>query len=196
MKNVRIKREKRARLSAWLIFLSMLCAAFPSALSARENRQSDDSVFCPLQKIWVQKYAAPVREKDSLGEICASGGRKNRFYFEVSKKIPFVGLIRDGAQAEKLFFNYLEKGRRALAEIAPASQNLPSSQIGRLASGERSGASRHKTDFCKTESETFVFAQKPRPPTARKFVLFSTVPFRKLDDISRSIKPRAPPVSF
>lgn len=185
-------RRIAARISAWLI---LLCVVFSSlSVSARAEAKSNDLVFCPLQKTWVQRYVAPVKYKEPLDEICASPRQKSSFFAIVSKKVPLLRFVPNSREAEKLFFQYLEKGKQAFSKLAPAP-NLPESQLGKLADTEKSG-SNYQTDFSKDKAESFIFARHSRPPPVREVSFLAHQIFYKLETISRRIQPRAPPVSL
>lgn len=187
------KGEIPRRLFAWLIlFCISLCS-----LSAfgQKNIESSDLVFCPLQKTWVKRNPAPmppIKVGKPLGEICSSDRQKEIFFFELSKNLNFRQTISNRKNEEKLFFNYLEKGKQAFAEIAP-SQNFPDRQFAKLASTEKSISSNYKNDFCRTSTEVFALYQFPRPPTVQNSAFFKRTDFHKLGSIWRKIQPRAPP---
>lgn len=187
------KRKIPARVFAWLILLSVSFASLPTF--AQKSAKSSDLVFCPIQKLWVQKYVAPAEVKQPLDEICASDSQKGQFFFEMSKKMPLLRFVHDSDRTEKLFFNYLEKGKRAFAEFAP-TQNFPEQQLAKLSAAQKSTGGSYKTNLDKIQTEVFVLAQRPRPPTVQNIASFKTTAFRSLETISRRIQPRAPPVSL
>lgn len=193
------KRKIPARFSARLIFFCMLFNSLPATF-ARQTAPTPDLIYCPLQKSLLRKHApTPPRAKikEPLDEICASIERKSRFFSDVSKRVPFLRLIRDREQIENLFFSYLESGNKAFARLAPfAPENFPAPQVSESQNAKKSGAARYKIDFDRNASEVFAFAQRPRPPTARKTASFDRSVFRPLETVSRRIQPRAPPVSL
>lgn len=191
IKKVNSARGIPARVFACLILLCISFSSLPAF--AHQSSKSSDLVFCPLQKTWVQKYIPPVKVKEPLGEICASDRQKDSFFFEMSERLPLLRFIQDSEQTEKLFFNYTEKGKRAFAGILPP-ENLPESQLAKLASTGKIAGNNYKTNFDRDKSEAFVLAQRPRPPTIQNVASFETTTFRELKTISRRIQPRAPPV--
>lgn len=196
VKNIKandFERGTPARVFAWLILLCISFACLPTF--AHQTSKSSELVFCPIQKLWVQKYVPPVKIRQALDEICASDRQKGQFFFEMSKKLPPLRFVHDSDQTKKLFFNYLEKGKQALAEISP-TQNIPEPQLAKIAATQKSTGGSYETDFGKIKTEIFVLAQRPRPPTVQKTVSFETVSFIKLETISRRLQPRAPPVSL
>lgn len=109
--------------------------------------------------------------------------------------MPLLRLVRDSEQTEKIFFSYLEKGKQAFAELS-SSPNLPEPRLARLAATQKSTGGSYKTDFDTIQTEVFTLAQAARPPTVQKSAAFETTAFRRLETISRRIRPRAPPVSL
>lgn len=186
--------EVLRRVFAWLILFCISLCLMPAF--GQKSIASADLVYCPLQKNWVAKNSAPmppIRAGKPLGEICSSERQKEVFFFDLSKNLNFRQIVFNQQNGEKLFFNYLEKGKQAFAEIAP-SQNLPDRQLAKLASTEKSTGGNYRTDFIQTPSEVFALHQFPRPPTVHKVVSDNSFSFREIKTISRRIAPRAPPV--
>jgi hypothetical protein len=192
LKRINLIRRRLAKKFAWLILFCLCFSVY--SVSGSQNVKSSNLVFCPLQRDWVKKYIPQVKTKEPLENICASGKVKSQFFFEAAKSYPLFRFVSNSDSIEKFFFNYLQKGKHALAEIQPI-QNLPSPQSFIIAKSEKSAAN-FKTNFVHNSTECVVLTQKARPPGRLASFAGNTKPFYKLTAISRRIKPRAPPVSI
>lgn len=195
------KPTNSARVFAWLILLCVCCNSLPAF--ALPPAQSDDSVYCPLQKKWVEKAESKLRTKaaalielsNPLGEICAPETEKHRFVSALSEQAPLLrfGLSLNGA--EKLFFAFVKKGKQAFA-AAGLRRSLPEPQFAESAAAEKSIGGNYRFNLDKSKPEVFALAHAARPPTTEKIRFFQTFAFRRLEIVSRRIQPRAPPVSL
>lgn len=181
-----------ARMSAWLVLLCIFANIVP-IFGQRNQKNSSDLTFCPLQKIWVPKYTTKTAVKEPLSEMCTSSSRKARFFFEASKRMPLLRFIRDSKEIEKLFFNYLKQGKQAFAVIS-SSRNLPEREFTEAVGEAKMTGGIFKIDFDQAEAEKFDLQQAARPPTVCKEALFEFLALIKLETVSRRIQPRAPPV--
>ncbi len=156
--------------------------------------KSADLVFCPLRKTWINKYVPkpPVKIKEPLADICASDRQKAQFFFEVARKVPLLKFIPNSATAEKLFFDYLEKGKQAFALIV-APENAPENGIAKSNAERQSTGNNFQTNFDKAQTQIFTLPQGARPPTVQIAASSQTNALRDLEKISRRIQPRAPP---
>lgn len=168
-----------------LLLLSVCLSFFILPLN---NQFPDENlVYCPLQKTWVQQNVPQPKIEDSLENICASDKLKSQFSLQLSQKT-----LGFQPKTEKLFFNYLQKGDLAFAEINH-HPNLPDSNL----------AQNHKTETVannlrqrieRSELIKFILQAAPRPPTfSKKNNEFESHPVQILEKISRNINPRSPP---
>lgn len=181
---------------AWLIFSCLLFCSVP--LFAKQTFSSTDSVFCPLQKTWVKRShpdAEARRNDNSLEEICAPVEYKQHFIDDLAKSFFSRRIERAQVRQEQLFFQYLEKGRQAFAEIAPFNSS-PEHQLIKAASKEKSGMANYQADFHRKIPEAFNLKVLARPPTFSCTTIFDFQFALELKKISRSINPRSPPVSI
>ena len=179
---------------AGLIF----CAIFFNSFPAFGEKKSDsaDLVFCPLQKIWVKKNSSVSRSekpRNLLDGICSSEKEKQSFIFELTQNINFRQLTFAGKNGENLYFDFLQKGKKAFAEAA-APQNIPNREIANTGSIEKGTNSNFKKDFSRVKSGIFSLEQFARPPTFTENFSYSFIIFREMKTISRRIAPRAPPI--
>jgi hypothetical protein len=171
--------------------LSVSLQAFsrqPAAHPAKE-------VFCPLTRTWVKRNLPAFKIESPLDKICASEKRKFAFLVEAAEMHPLIiRFAGNGDAAEKLFFSYVRKGDRALAEIS-SPHDAPAPQSSVSAKSENS-IGVYQIDFAKKQTESLISASRPRPPNAAlNDSYFETRPFYVLENISRRICPRAPPFS-
>lgn len=149
-----------------------------------------DSVYCPLQKIWVKRdeKSIPIRN-NSLDQICMSDTKKQSLLVEISLKKAF-------AIDEKGVFETLIKGAKVLDSYRE-TKDLPQQNLAQV---------RQTLSFLNTKNnlnltvalkeEAFCFALNSRPPTFQKIAKFDSLITNKLEKISRNINPRCPPLSI
>lgn len=179
--------------AAWLAFLSLLICSAP--ISARQKSSSTDLVYCPLQKTWVKngRLETPSQTVDSsLDEICATSEHKQHFVLDLAKSLFSKRIESSRVTQANLFFQYLEKGRQAFAEVAPF-RNAPDNQFVRAAAKEKSGAANYRVSFEPRLPESFGLEVLARPPTTDDAAKFNFQFAFELKKISRRINPRAPP---
>lgn len=188
------KRRIIAQVIAWLILCCVSLGSIP-VFGQQPSKSSPDLVFCPIQKAWVEKYVPKpqIRYKKPLADVCAPERVKNKFFFEVSQKVPLLRFIPNSATAEKLFFDYAEKGKQAFTDKITAPQNAPESRLEKSNAEHKSTGNNFQTKFDKIRSQGFNLAQAARPPTTQTVALFEQFALRNLESISRRIAPRAPP---
>lgn len=181
------------RCLTWFVISGLYLGSLhlPAAASVRPSAL----VFCPLQKTWVEKNAAPRVERESfLRNICAVGKRKKDFLAEISQNLRLLSSIADREQSESLFFRYAEGGRQALAS-ASSAPNAPDPTFIHSPKSEKSVGG-ERINLAERKLEAFSLPQLPRPPTFQSVVNFPAPRSVKLTSVSRRIKPRAPPVFF
>jgi hypothetical protein len=180
------------RIAAGLLLLCFFSGSF-QAFSRKIDKPSN-LVYCPLMRDWVKKSLHAAEVKEPLDKICASEKRKLSFFAEAGRKYPLIARFAGDEEAlEKLFFRFVGKSNGAFTEISPPG-NAPSPQSAISSASEKSTGS-YQAPFAGKQTESFTVARKARPPTAsptRRFFTAKTV--RALENISRRIKPRAPPL--
>lgn len=153
-----------------------------------------DEVFCPLQKTWVKKNPTVIltaKQREPLKDICARDERKSDFLSEFIESLRFIKLKPTGEETAKLFFAYFTEGKPALTGFA-SSRKIPEPQFISSVRIEKS-AKNSGFDFAKIAAD-FLIPARPRPPTVSAKGDFVSRTAAELKNISRSIKPRAPPV--
>jgi hypothetical protein len=154
-----------------------------------------DEVFCPLQKTWVKKNSAvtlTAKQREPLKDICARDERKSDFLSEFIESLRFTRLRPTGEETAKLFFAYFTDGRPALTGFV-SSRNIPGPQFISSVRIEKS-AKNAEFDLAKRTAEFLVPAPSPRPATVVSEDDLTSQTVTELKNISRRIKPRAPPV--
>lgn len=181
------------------IFCSLFLFALISVNFLPQSTQNDseDLVYCPLQKTWVKRDlpGEPVKVEFPLGEICSSQKNKESFLSDLGKIASSNQIIFDKQDEANLFFNYLEKGKKAFAYFE-STQNHPKHQLVRNALNEKGANTNYKIEFEPNRSEEFVLSQLSRPPTVRKTSKFDFQIVYSLEKISHNINPRSPPFSI
>lgn len=188
---IKLELKSSVRYFAWLILLSFSFSLTP--VRAFQTSKSADAVYCPLQKIWVERYVPTAKVENPLKNICAADDGKKTFLFELSKKYA-ARQVGDSAEVEHSFFNYVDNGKRASAVILP-SQSAPEPQLDKSAATEKITGG-YQNFFIKKSAADFVLPRKARPPTVVAETIYNSKTFQELTSISRRIKPRAPPVSL
>ena len=168
------------------ILLMSLCFSF-IILPQSTQGLNENLVYCPLQKALVRKEIPQPEIKNELEDICASDKLKAQFGTQLTQKT-----LGFPPKTEKLFFNYLQKGDLAFAEINH-HPNLPDSNLAQNHKPEtvsnNSGQEIGQQDLTK-----FTLQQIARPPTFVKEInFFASQSVQTLDKISRNINPRSPP---
>ncbi|MBX7174633.1 MAG: hypothetical protein K1X72_26900 [Pyrinomonadaceae bacterium] len=171
-----------------LLLLSVCLSFFILPLN---NQFPDENlVYCPLQKTWVQQNVPQPKIEDSLENICASDKLKSQFSLQLSQKT-----LGFQPKTEKLFFNYLQKGDLAFAEINH-HPNLPDSNLAQNHKTE-TVANNFRQEIGQQDLAGFTLQQIARPPTFVKEInFFASQSAQPLDQISRNINPRSPPFSI
>lgn len=147
---------------------------------------SSNLVYCPLQKNWVARNVSkPEKKYQPFGEICAADKRKFVLQTEFALKI-------SRPLTEKIVFDYLAKGDIFFAEFnklpdAPRNEFITQTE---LKTAIKSGS----YEFIKPETANLTLPQTPRPPTFRTKSSFEIEVHRTLEQISRNINPRSPPI--
>ena len=182
------------RLTHCLTALVLLCVYSGSLhLSGAGISAASNEVFCPLQKTWVKKYpeAAPTeKQKEPLKDLCARDERKTDFLWEFNESLRLTRATQNGAETEKLFFAYFAEGKPALAHYI-SSQNIPEPQF---ISSVRTEQSANNSRIVFAENAVEINRPALSPPAAASAGNFVSQTFTELKNISRHIKPRAPPV--
>ncbi|HEV7646424.1 MAG TPA: hypothetical protein VGO50_20995 [Pyrinomonadaceae bacterium] len=182
-----------ARVLTLLVLLCVYLSSLP--LSQAAARRSSDEVFCPLQKMWVKKNsAAPWQgdQKQPLKNICARVERKDIFLSELTESLRFTRATPSYRETEKLFFTYLAKGKPSLTQYfysqnAPEPQYISSARIEKNANNTRFEFAAHAAQAYTSRSQPHVFRVLVNNLSSRAFT--------ELKNISRDLKPRAPPFS-
>lgn len=190
-KKFSFNRNSLIRYSAWLILVCIFLGSTP--VFGNRTDKFGNSVYCPLQKIWVERYVPAVKIENPLENICAADEWKKSFLFELSKKYA-ARHFNNSIEIEQAFFNYVENGKHAIAGILP-SQDNPESPFAKSAAAEKSTGS-YKNLSTEKLAEKFILSYKARPPTTAAKAVYRSKTFYKLESISRRIQPRAPPVSL
>ncbi len=179
---------RRAVSCIWLVsflFTSLTVLAFNSP-------DSPDLVFCPLQKQWVKKTPPrPVRSTTPLAEICASGNSKTLFARSLVLNLrPGVGSVENA----DLFFKFLGKGDRAFNDVTlvPGLPNLPPKSLERVQNSDSIGRVGSYLHAVMATAPEFLSWQMPPPA----YSVFNLADPPKFAGVSRSLSPRAPPVSL
>lgn len=190
------KRTIRPRSGAWLVLLCVIASSIPLYGSA--GPVSSDTVYCPLQKAWVDRRGEVEQTKpvQGLDEICSPVKQKRSFLFKLASNVLARGAAASSPNnTEKLYFNYLKHGRYALSEVNPFNDG-PSHRFERT-SGRRHGAgTSFTTDLSHEFAEVFVLEVLARPPTVNPSAQYNSRLSADLDAISRNLIPRAPPLSI
>lgn len=183
------------QIAMWIVVICVLTGSVP-ALGVPDPI-SPDLVYCPLQKAWVNRRgdAEPPETKYALDEICSPADQKRSFVAEASKHFLARQAGKDTEGAEKLYFNYLDKGRRAFTEINPLN-NVPEQRLESSSVKQKSAGANHSADFSQDLTEVFSLELFARPPTGYRSSKFDSQISIKLETISRNINPRSPPFSI
>jgi hypothetical protein len=144
-----------------------------------------NSVYCPLQKTWVNTHTEKVSQNDTIKNICATDKKKAELIAELSSKTFAFEQV-----TENLLFAYLEKGKQALINNSPG---LPKDEISKQTKFE-TAANNFQRDFIDPELVKITLSQLSRPPNYNKSNKFGFQFTHNLDKISRNINPRSPPV--
>ena len=161
------------------------------------KNDSEDLVYCPLQKTWVKRDlpVEPIKVEFPLGEICSSQNKKESFLFDLGKSTVSRQIIFNRRDEVNLFFNYLGKGKTAFAYFE-SEQNLPEHKLVRAALQEKGANTNFRIDFSIIRKTEFVLEQFSRPPTVQKTSKFDFKIISALEEISHNINPRSPPFSI
>lgn len=195
----KIKKNEIYMSRTFLALLILFCI-FSGSLPIFGNGRlhATDEVYCPLQKKWVKQNPVtlpePIDTEKPLANICTSNNLKENFLADLLKSFHFRRISADQKE-EEVFFNYLDKGKQAFAEIA-LPFNSPEHQLAKSSRTEKSSSGNYQKDFGKISVETFLTKQHPRPPTTQKNTVFNYQIARKLKNLSRNINPRSPPFSI
>jgi hypothetical protein len=152
-------------------------------------------VFCPLQKTWVKKNPASIlteKQREPLKDICASDSRKSSFLSEFIESLRFTQLRPTNDETVKVFFAYFTGGKAVFKSFI-TSHNSPEPQFISSIKTEKS-AKNSGFEFVKRTVEVLALSSQPRPPTVIGADNFVSPTVTELKNISRHIKPRAPPI--
>jgi hypothetical protein len=182
-----------ARCLAAVLLLCIYSGALPLSRIALAK---GDEVYCPLQRAWVKKdpTAQPTKQqKGLLDELCASRNEKGDFLSRLSVSLRVTRARPTAGETEKLFFAYFAAGKSPAA-FRTLSPNMPAPEAVSLG-GAAKGVNNAQFEFAAGS------AQEPGPEDVPAFFAsdrasFTSLSFFALDQISRQIKPRAPPVSI
>lgn len=182
-------------LSVALTWLLLVGISFGCLQTLRfEPQKPADSVYCPLLKTFLAKDVSFIKLKKTLHNVCATDKQKETFLFEAAQKFPLLRFISDSDQLEKLFFDYLKKGKAAFS-TAVYSRNIPERESIKFGAAEKvAGHGNFQIDNHQLTAHV-VLPQRPRPPTIARNIFYSTNAAPQFKTISRRIQPRAPPVS-
>lgn len=178
-----------------LILLSAIFSgAFSLAFYSPNRAKNLEMVYCPLTKQLQPVHAAQIiQTENKLDEICLTDRQKNEFSSAILEKVSFGLSLSKEKSVEDLVFNYFRDGKSAL----DANPNLPNQPEKTFAKNSFSligfGNNFDTQAVWKTE-EKFSFQLKPRPPTSAVSIRFEFNPSNDLENISRNINPRSPPV--
>ena len=177
-----------------LLLLTAVLLSVTSAKIGLTPPADSDLVYCPLTKKY-QPRQSPVRfDNDPLGEICASPGTLTRF----STDLVLSGKAHlSGAERVKLFFQYSENGRLAIAKFVSSLHGSKDNEtpfhlsFGKVASA---GSSQYSRSF------VFDVSVDPHLYLPLSLAVKEAEPDHRYDTFYRSnlkygnIRPRSPPV--
>ena len=164
-------------------------------LTTAEAAGTGNKVFCPLQKTWVRKSPATAlsqKQRDPLKDICGPDERKTEFLLQLSESLRLTRARPTSQEIIKLFFAYFAEGKPALTRFV-SSQNVPGPQFF-SGSRQEKGVNNTRSDLAQNTDKVFALAR------VRSVIALSETNFVShypptLKNISRRIKPRAPPFS-
>jgi hypothetical protein len=162
-------------------------------LATAEAARTSDEVFCPLQKTWVRKSPATVlsqKQRDPLKDICGRDERKTEFLLQLSESLRLTRARPTSQEIIKLFFAYFTDGKPALTRFI-SSQNVPEPQYF-SGSIQEKGVNNTRSDLAQNTDKVFALARVRSVIALSETNFVSQYP-PKLKNISRCIKPRAPP---
>lgn len=176
-----------------LLLLTAVLLSVASANIGLTPPADSDLVYCPLTKKY-QPRQSPVRfDNDPLGEICASPGTVTRF----STDLVLSGKADlSGAEQVKLFFQYSENGRLAIAKLVRSLHGSKDNEapfhlsFGKVASA---GSSQNNRSF------GFAISVEPHLDLPLALAVKEAEPDHRYDTFYRSnlkygnIRPRSPP---
>lgn len=148
---------------------------------------SDDLVYCPLQKTWVERVPEKkVQRVLELDDICAAKVLKNSFLGSLAA----VAKFQNDFDPEAVFWSFAERG-----EI-DRSLPLPPGSPGLFTTGDRYSPAKGNQDPFDTElAEVIDPARLPRPPSANGVLNIHRSNTTPLSGSTDSSQPRAPPLS-
>jgi hypothetical protein len=183
---------RRFRYMEWsLVTLFLALCLSPLAIVSYRAPQSNDLVYCPLQKKWVKGADDQVEtQAPSLSAICAPENNKQKFVNRSQADFRLAAAIRNGA-TEKLFFAFVRNDDSEAARLL-SQHNLPQPSD-ELAAQKQNVAVSTTSDLqihVATNRPTF---ELPRPPTSTATSEFAAQPVHRFDSLLDHTCPRGPP---
>ncbi len=174
----------------WLT--SILLFALPLSVT---QTSEEGLVFCPLQKKWVDANPPQIAPPSSpLSEICAASKKKTEFSKQLLSVLNTAFRQSSRADVTDLYFAYSKEGKTAFSRFGdlPNSPELPGNV---LVSRDSVSSSSQRNILpiaipaavgFDAYKETLVAAENP---------YFEREEFEMPTSVSRSLQPRAPPLS-
>jgi hypothetical protein len=182
-------------IAVWLF--ALILNAFSVAVFSETPKAAVETVYCPLTKK-LQPVKAPKKQsrQNPLTEICAADADKASFTDELFSQNLLKTSRLDEKQFENLVFDFFQKGKAAFANL-PSTPDSPRKNSIKTAAAVLNSANERETQIVwKNGTEEFSLIQNPRPPNSSTPIGFEPQNFSELEKLSRSIAPRAPPVSL
>lgn len=179
---------------AFFLLIAIFSGAVSLAFTISESENSAEMVYCPLTKKFQPVNPPKENSNKTLDAFCASNSQKDRFSLEISKQIHSDLSSLSEKQFEKIVFDYFQNGKSAFGNL-PKLPEFPHENLAKNSNfAVNAGKNKENQFVWKLQNENFSFAQNPRPPDLAPKGVFAVQIIRNLDEISRNINPRSPPV--
>lgn len=151
-------------------------------------------VYCPLTKKLQPVHAEQIIQPENpLDEYCFSDKQKNDFSAAVLEKISFGFSIAKEKSFEDLVFGYFRDGKSGI-DTRSNLPNLPEKTFAKNSFSSVGFGNNFSVQIVWKSEEKFSFQIKARPPTRSGSTRFAPGLTKDLEEISRNINPRSPPV--
>jgi hypothetical protein len=178
------------------VALVWLTAQLFLALPLADKQSSDKGlIYCPLQKKWVKPNPPPAAPAVfPLDEICAASNRKTEFSEQLLSRIPTVFRQHSRTDIVDLYFAYSKDGKDAFSKFGslPNSPELPGSVF---VARDSVASSTQRNILPITTTASIGFDAYKETLVAAETPYFEREEVRLLRFLSRSLRPRAPPLS-